>query len=204
MKKIVTIIGLLCVVLCVSAGPIHVTATVNYSSPYKGSLYRGGGYSSHSMHASSRANGVIALAPTATMHSTSSYCGSRAETAAVQTTLQVRGITTCASGITGGVTSTDTFTPKGAIRRSGTQLPPTGACGHCQWVNEGTEDDPHWVCAVCGCEPEDECETSCPHSGGDCHCDVPLDFNWSAMLFLSALAGAYAVYKARTREKEII
>ena len=189
----------MCVVLCVSAGPIHVTATVKYSSPYKGFAYRVNGSSSYSLHATSRANSLMAQAPTAAMHSTSSFCGGRAETSTVQTTLQVRGITTCASGITGGVTTTDVFPPKGSARRSG--LLPPGACQHCQWINIGTEDNPIYVCAVCGCTPEDGDPCDCE---GECHCDVPLDLNWSAMLFMGALAGAYAIYKARTREKEII
>ena len=197
MKKIVTIIGLLCVVLCVSAGPIHVTATVKYSSPYKGFAYRVNGSSSYSLHATSRANSLMAQAPTAAMHSTSSFYGGRAETASVQNTLQVRGITTCASGITGGVTTTDAFPPKSSARRSTPPLP--WLCEHCQWINIGTEEDPEWVCAVCGCEANFNCDCE-----GECHCDVPLDLNWSAMLFMGALAGAYAIYKARTREKEII
>ena len=194
MKKIVTIIGLLCVVLCVSAGPIHVTATVKYSSPYKGFAYRVNGSSSYSLHATSRANSLMAQAPTAAMHSTSSFCGGRAETSTVQTTLQVRGITTCASSITGGVTTTDAFPPKGSIRRNTPPIP--GLCEHCHWVKGA---DGRWYCDVCGCLAVNDCDCE-----GECHCDVPLDFNWSAMLFLGALAGAYAIYKARTREKEII
>ena len=184
-------------VLCASAAPIHVSASMNYSSTYKGAGR--GGYiyttSSAQVHSIGSAGGGMAQAPVASMSSTGSLGGRgvsyRGSVAAIP---QVSGITTSASSIRGGVT-TSSVGPRKAPEI------PSGACPHCQWV---WVDDLHgpgkggYVCSVCGCEALDGCDCD------PCHCDVPLDFNGAVALFMALLTCAYALYKVRVHRKETL
>lgn len=170
--------------LCVSA--------VNYGSIYKGAGRGGAIYSSSSMRVHSvGAGGGIAQAPVASMNSTSSMGGRGISYGGTVTVApHVHGISTSASSIRGGVT-TSSVGPRKAPEIPG------GACPHCQWV---WVDDLHgpgkggYVCSVCGCEALDGCDCD------PCHCDVPLDFNWAVSLFMAFLACAYALYKVRARK----
>lgn len=170
-------------------------SALSYASPYKGAGRNGYIHTSAPMRSSMTTHSAMAQAPVAAMSSTSAYgiqtTSHNHETKAIANDVAVRGIYTSASAIQGGVTIYDTGNRRGiGPRRSGTPLP--GICEHCIWVNIGTELVPHWVCDVCGCEATDDCDCD------PCHCDVPLDFNWAAALFMTALAVAYGVYKKRT------
>lgn len=84
-------------------------------------------------------------------------------------------------------------------RRNAATYPlPDGACPHCQW--EWVDDlyGPGfggYVCTECGADILGGCQHD------PCHCDVPLTDGWQVWLFLTILAGAYAIYKARARKK---
>ena len=97
------------------------------------------------------------------------------------------GIRTAATAVSGGVTTCDKAPkkPKGGVRRtSDPEHPEITPCPHC--VDNGEES-----CVICGHDIyECECET--------CSCNVPLDFNWGAMVFMAVMAAAYAVWKRRT------
>gem|GEM_PF-3093459 len=73
-------------VQCVSAYPVHVSVSMNYSSTYKGSGHVGHVHTascSHT-HAHSHAHAVYAQAPITTMRSTSSRMGTIATTSSAQ------------------------------------------------------------------------------------------------------------------------
>lgn len=113
---------------------------------------------------------------------------------------QVRVIQTYASNVTGGVTSGTTYSHISSQRRtapspSGGGITPPGNpnCPNCVWDEEGN-------CIYCGHNKyEDGC--TCGGDGSDCHC--PIAFDWQVVLFLSALACAYMVYK-ETKNKQSV
>lgn len=180
MKKVLLIITCLLCVLCASAGPVHVSASMNYTSTYKGSG-RSGMVHSAPIRSTAMGNSVMAQAPMAAMGSTGVSMGrSMAATSEMAATPQVRGIYTAASKIVGGVTSAETYASFGAPRKSPVH---PGECSHC--VDEDEDDN----CDRCGMDMM-ECDEE------TCWC--PLDLNWAVMLFFTLLAGAYAVYKKRT------
>lgn len=181
MKKVLLIITCLWCALCVSANPVHVSASMNYTSTYRGSG-RSGIYHSAPVRSTAVGGSVMAQAPVAAMGSTGVSMGrgiaSTSKTAAAP---QVRGIYTSASNIVGGVTSAETYASFGAPRK----LPSghAGECSHC------IDEDDDGYCDRCGMDIY-ECDEE------TCWC--PLDLNWAVMLFFTLLAGAYAVYKKRT------
>ena len=110
----------------------------------------------------------------------------------------VQGITTSASAVRGGSTSSDTYArmyqresaqtaTSASVTRRGA-LPP-GVCEECHWVQD---EFGHWYCEVCGADALDGCEG---HENGYCWC--PITDGWQVWLFLTVLAGTYAVYKKR-------
>ena len=192
LKKVLSIMTcLLCVVLSAIAGPIHVSASMNYSSTYKGSSRGSYGYSTSPIRTHMSSAG-LAQTPTMTMTSTNSSFnrgisyGNELMTSAPQ----VRGIYTSASNVTGGVTTTESSGPSYGPRREHFHLP--GVCEHCDWVWDPVADD--YVCVVCGCHMDTGCTCD------PCTCDVPLDFNGAVALFMAFLACAYAIYKVRARK----
>ncbi len=196
---------LLCV-QCVSAYPVHVSASMNYSSTYKGTGHVGHVHTTSSAHVHSiGTTGGLAQAPAASMSSTSSYAGrgiSYSGGASVSMP-QVSGIRTSASSIRGGVTTYDggrRYVP--GRRNAGKDTPPSagtpGYCDGCNYiwiVDEERPDGGYWACSECGCELEDGCEC------GDCHCNVPLECGWEVMLFLACMGG-YHVYSSKRRKKK--
>lgn len=178
MKKVLLIITCLWCALCVSANPIHVSASMNYTSTYKGSG-RSGMVHSAPIRSTAMGNSVMAQAPVAAMGSTGISMGSGAATSETAVAPQVRGIYTAASNIVGGVTSAETYASFGAPRKSPGH---PGECPHC--IDEN--DDGY--CDRCGMDIY-ECDEE------TCWC--PLDLNWAVMLFFTLLAAAYAVYKKR-------
>lgn len=173
-------------------------SALSYASPYKGAGRSG--YIHTTMHRSQSHShsGITTMAqvPMATMGSTSAIIRGMANSsdAISANPFDVRGIQTSASAIRGGCTAATTYASIGARPR---RLPIT-------------PDDPSWSC---GCVDEDgdeicdrcHCDLRLVDEGGECDCKdesgycwCPLDFNWAAALFMTALAVAYGVYKKRT------
>ena len=115
------------------------------------------------------------------------------------------GIRTAAATVSGGVTTYDKAPkkPRGGVRKSSTPTYPLnpespGYCEHCHyvWVDDDEYvDGGYWACTECGKELEDN-NCDC----GTCTCNVPLEFNWGAMVLLMLLAVGYGV-RASMREK---
>lgn len=160
---------------------------VSYASPYKGSAH--GGYVAQPVYHSVGSVGV-AQRPTATMGSTSAYRGTiNSGVVAVQ---QVRGISTSASAIRGGVTADVTYGRIGGGPRktSGSDIgPDPEGCG----CHDGNGDG---KCDECGHDmPEDEFD--------DCGCNpcwCPIGDGWDVWLFMAVLGTGYA-FVARRREE---
>jgi len=171
-------------------------SALSYASPYRGAGRNGYIHTSAPMRSSMGTRAVMAQAPVTTMSSTSAYgiqtTSHNYESKAIANDVAVRGIYTSASAIRGGVTTSDTGNRRGiGPRRSGTP-PIPGLCDKCEWEWNPDLDD--WECIHCHHTYEGDSGCQCD----PCHCDVPLDFNWAAALFMTTLAGAYAVYKKRT------
>lgn len=133
----------------------------------------------------------MAQAPVASMGSTSSV-GSRGISygGTVAAIPQVQGISTSASGIRGGITAEDTYARSCGPRKI--EVIP-GKPEHCHCEDDGTGH-----CIHCGAEL-DEFDGGC--SNNPCWC--PIDFNGAVALFMAILAGAYAIYRVRTRQETI-
>lgn len=157
------------------------------------------------MHSFGSAGGSIAQAPVASMNSTSRGITSTAATASVSVP-QVACISTSASYIRGGVTTTQTYTPNGRIKRD--PLPggnPEGC--ECDWQWDPIRNG--WVCTICGefiskDDYYDLVEGESPHGTDPCPCAVPIGDGVEVYLFIAALAGVYALYKARARKEQLI
>lgn len=184
MKKIGLIIVCLLCALAASA--------LNYASPYKGAG-RNGIYttSSAQMHSIGSAGSTMAQAPVASMHSTSRGITSTAATASVSVP-QVACIRTTASAISGGITTYDQGPRRGPVRK--VVLP--WVCEHCEFEENADGD---MECIYCHAIAEDGC-----HCTPDCHCNVPIGDGKEVWLFVTALAGVYALYKARARKEQLI
>ena len=134
-----------------------------------------------------------AQVPAATMTSTSSMMRSSYRQPDMSTNNRVQGFRTSASYVTGGVTSSQTFNRHGALRRGSTpglgggegDPPGDPDCPNCIWVDD--------VCIICGHDKYDGC--TCGGDGSDCHC--PVEFDWKALLFLTAAAGVYMAKKTK-------
>ena len=117
---------------------------------------------------------------------------------AIPSTPIIRGISTSASSVQGGVTTYDNGggnSPSGPRRVGEGDIPPLpdGACPNCYWVYD--KETNTWYCKYCDCDPYDG---PCDH-----HC-VPIGNGKDVWFFMAALAGAYALYKVRAGKKEII
>ncbi len=178
--------GLLCA-LCASAGPIRVTGTVNYGAAYHGSGR--GVYTTSTARFHSVGNSGLAQAPVATMHSTSR---DMAMATTVQTGQPMTGIHTSASAIGGGRTTAEIYTRNGHIKRDVNpgHGEPNPDCGHC--VDEDGDD----ICDICGCNLLDGCTCN------PCTCDAPIGDGAEVWAFMTALAGAYALYKQKIKKVE--
>ncbi len=178
----------------VTASPIHVSSAMTYSSTYKGS---GRGYvhttSSAQVHSLGSAGGGMAQAPVASMSSTSSsYSRGIAQTSSSIATPQLSCIRTSASAISGGVTTYDEGPRRGHVRK--VVLP--FVCEHCDFEENADGD---LECIYCHAIAENGCNCT-----PDCHCDVPIGDGTEVWLFVTALAGVYALYKARVRKEQLI
>ena len=177
-------------------------SALSYATPYRGAGRNGYIHTSAPMRSSMTTHSAMAQAPVATMSSTSAYgiqSTSSGESKATANDIKVRGIYTSASAIQGGVTISDTHcTPNRVSGRRNNTIPGyPDACEHCNWEWIDDYYGPGlggYVCSNCGAEIKDGCD--CADDGGYCWC--PLDFNWAAALFMTALAVAYAIYKKRT------
>ena len=145
----------------------------------------------------------MAQAPVASMGSTRSVSsrgiGSTGSTGISMP--QIHVVQTSASQLAGGVTSSETYSRMNVSGPRKNTVPGyPDACPHCDWVwvGPGSGD---YVCSVCGEELKD-CEGYC-ECGEGCHCDVPVGDDWTVRIFLIVLAGAYAIYRVRTRQETI-
>ncbi len=137
-------------------------------------------------------------APVAHMTSTSSMrCSSYGGTNSPAMEMRVQGFRTSASGVTGGVTSSQTYGRFGAPRRSTTPTPPpdpTGVC-QCVWIYDANlfgEGEGGFYCPKCGSTVQLE-DALDGHYHDYCPC--PLEADWRVLIFLTALAGVYKSYK---------
>lgn len=107
----------------------------------------------------------------------------------------VQGLLTSASLVGGGMTASDTYArmTRAASPHKAPSLPP-GVCEECHWEWNGTT----WVCTQCGADVLDGCH--CEDEIGYCWC--PVGDGWEVWFFVTALAGAYALYKARARKEQ--
>lgn len=187
MKKIVAIILILLNVLCASASPVRVCATMNYSSTYKGAGHYGYVHSTSHTH---NASTGLASAPVASMGSVGRSMGTMpafATTAVVQTAAMSSGIYTSASAVRGGVTTYDVGQMTGPRRTGGN---PGG--GMHNWEDNG---DGTFTCTICGetISEDDFYDENYPPL-----C-TPIGDGWPVWLFMTALAMAYTIYKASQR-----
>ena len=194
-KKVLFIITILC--LCV--------APTRAVSPYGAKGVSGiGNYSTAQM-------------PTATMQSTSMYRARTMSSASMQgsvytpaygsvrtmvNTIYRPGANMIASNVM-GVTAADTYENMGGEvrkvngRRNVNEIPlPGDACGDCKWVWD--EELKDWVCSQCGATLDMGCD--CDIESGYCWC--PLDFDASAMIFMTMLCVAYVAWKNRGEKEE--
>ena len=187
MKKIVTIILCLLGVLCASASPIHVSASMNYSSSYKGAERSGFVHStSHIHHAASG----LAQVPMTSMSSTSRSMGTMPAYAnpVMGNTMSVStGIYTSASYISGGVTSGETYARMSGPRRTGGITPPDTPDCFCEDKNGDGK------CDHCGADYHEGEEFDSGCGNNPCWCPIG-NTPW---LIISALAIAFAIYKRK-------
>ena len=213
MKKIVSIL-LLCLLSMGSAwASVHVSGTIRYASPYKGT--RNSGYAIWT-HRQKSAYAGMASMPQASMSSAnvgmmSTGRSSKNQSRGVNysaTGAGAFGIITCATGIRGGVTTKQTAAMmstsepnRAGVRRAKKDNPyPHGNpddlpdCG-CYWYYD--EVDGVWKCTVCDCEidlydgPVENC---------DCNpCQCPIEWDWSVLAFISLLCFVYIAYKKRQK-----
>ena len=107
----------------------------------------------------------------------------------------IQGMRTAASSLRGGMTAADTYAhmgPAHAPRKSPNPSVPD-ICPNCQWVQDADGD---WYCTMCGEYVLDGCNCN------DCHCNVPLEGGWEAMIFLVTLALVYMIVKKYKAQKE--
>ena len=115
----------------------------------------------------------------------------------VSVSMPVQGLLTSASMVGGGMTASETYArmSRASSPHQAPSLPP-GVCDQCHWVWDGEK----WVCSVCGEDALDGC--TCADEYGYCRC--PIEDGMEVWLFLTLLAGAYVVHKARARRAQTI
>lgn len=220
MKKIVSIL-LLCLLSMGSAwASVHVSGTIRYASPYKGT--RNSGYAIWT-HRQKSAYAGMASMPQASMSSANVGMMSTGRSSNNQsrsinysaTGAGAFGIITCATGIRGGVTTKQTAAMMstsgpnraGVRRAKKDNLDPSGNpdwlpdCG-CYWYEEGGI----WHCVNCSytIDPNDIFDGDYPDH---CDCDpcrCPITDGWQVWLFMGTLAAAYALYKRRASHRTVM
>lgn len=95
----------------------------------------------------------------------------------------ISGIITSASMVTGGVSSDETYSHMHGHVRTG-HVP--GECPYCH------DDDDDGYCDVCGSDMID-------HDFDDCPCRVPLECDWTVVLFITILSVLYVIVPRRKR-----
>ena len=191
MKKVISIIiGLLCV--C-------ATYAISYASPYKGSVSR---HSAHIVHSG------MASMPTASMGSVSAGMMSSGSSSNSQHGINysTTGFATCATSISGGVTTRQTAASMNASapNKVGARKSPPGNpdwlpdCG-CDWVDNG---DGSYTCSICKCTLEEFDDAD--HCDCDPYCRCPIEWDWSVLAFLSLLSVAYIAYKKRQKMSNFV
>ncbi len=192
---------------------VHVSGTIRYASPYKGT--RNSGYAIWT-HRQKSAYAGMASMPQASMSSANVGMMSTGRSSNNQsrginysaTGAGAFGIITSATGIRGGVTTKQTAAMmstsepnRAGVRRAKKDNPdPSGNpdglpdCG-CYWYYD--EDTGFWKCTVCDCEidlydgPVEHC---------DCNpCQCPIEWDWSVLAFISLLCFVYISYKKRQK-----
>ena len=192
---------------------VHVSGTIRYASPYKGT--RNSGYAIWT-HRQKSAYAGMASMPQASMSSANVGMMSTGRSSKNQsrginysaTGAGAFGIITCATGIRGGVTTKQTAAMmstsgpnRAGVRRAKKDNPyPHGNpddlpdCG-CYWYYD--EDAGFWKCTVCDCKidlydgPVEQC---------DCDpCQCPIEWDWSVLAFISLLCFVYIAYKKRQK-----
>lgn len=190
---------------------VHVSGTIRYASPYKGT--RNSGYAIWT-HRQKSAYAGMASMPQASMSSANVGMMSTGRSSNRQSIgmnyssgAGAFGIITCATNIRGGVTTKQTAAAMTArasasapqrfgARKGEPSTPgnPDGLpdCG-CYWYYENGV----WKCTVCDCEidlydgPVEQC---------DCDpCQCPIEWDWSVLAFISFLCFVYIAYKKRQK-----
>ena len=177
-------------------------SALSYASPYRGAGRNGYIHTSAPMRSSMTTHSAMAQAPVATMSSTSAYGTSTSKVAngnygAVRTLCRTTYATTISAC---GTNSAETYSnisashlpaSIGARRNEPPFVPSVADCG-CH------DDNGDGRCDVCDQDMSDIHYDGCEHLEEDGYCWCPLDFNWAAALFMTALAVVYAIYKKRT------
>lgn len=184
-----------------------MTYAVTYASAYKGAGRNGYTYTTSSVRTSAPSFGM-AQAPVASIGSTrgsSSRGMGHAGGGASVSVPQIKCITTFASNVSGGTTSSETYEhihSSGPHKAGSPDTPPTpdddGYCEHCHYVWDQSLNNGRggWVCSVCGSELKD----GCIHMEEEGYCWCPIEDGWQVWLFVAALAAAYMVYKNARKE----
>jgi len=202
-KKIVSIL-IVCVLGIVQA--VYASSLSSSGSMYSTSMYLGSRPSTaYSGGTTQRAAGSMYASGNA-MRGGMSVSASRGVYTPA-TTLQVKGFTTSASSVRGGVMSSTTYSsigPKCGPRRAPepTSPPPSpgpgtpGYCDHCHyvWDPDANGGDGGWVCSGCGAGLEEGCQCS-TEEGGAGYCWCPLECDWTVMVFMALLAAGYVAMK---------
>ena len=198
---------------------VHVSGTIRYASPYKGT--RNSGYAIWT-HRQKSAYAGMASMPQASMGSAnvgmmSTGRSSNRQSGSINysaTGAGAFGIITCATGIRGGVTTKQTAAAMTArasapqrfgARKGGPSTPENPDwlpdCG-CYWYEEGGI----WHCVNCDCtiDPNDIFDGDYPDHC-DCNpCQCPITDGWQVWLFMGTLAAAYALYKRRASHRTVM
>lgn len=196
---------------------VHVSGTIRYASPYKGT--RNSGYAIWT-HRQKSAYAGMASMPQASMSSAnvgmmSTGRSSNRQSGSINysaTGAGAFGIITCATGIRGGVTTKQTAAAMtaraSAPQRFGAKKGGDGGegggdieglpnCG-CYWYYD--EVNEVWRCTVCDCTITDDDFLDGPvdHCGCD-PCRCPIEWDWSVLAFISLLCFVYIAYKKRQK-----
>ncbi|MBQ7632457.1 MAG: hypothetical protein IJS82_06875 [Paludibacteraceae bacterium] len=202
-KGIYILLGVVC--LCVAS-----VSAVEYGSPYRGAGRNGYIYTStsHRMHHS---GGSMASMPSMSMGSVSGYASmgttrgyayagvassySSSAAAGSDALMQVRTLTTCASSLSGGVMSSQTYSgfAGGSGPRKGNGYPGIPGCDEC------VDKNGDGVCDICEADEYDECD--CADESSYCWC--PLECDGKVMVFMALLAAGYMAWKKRKAQTSL-
>lgn len=199
---------------------VHVSGTIRYASPYKGT--RNSGYAIWT-HRQKSAYAGMASMPQASMSSANVGMMSTGRSSNNQsrsinysaTGAGAFGIITCATGIRGGVTTKQTaaamtarasapqrFGAKKSGGAGGGDVEGLPNCG-CYWYYD--EENGVWRCTVCDCTITDDDLLDGPVENCDCDpCRCPITDGWQVWLFMGTLAAAYALYKRRASHRTVM